>query len=93
MIDALTYPFSPSRFTFSLPIPPPVAHWLGTSVQPARARSWITSRFSAFCRSAAVVKLNEHTMTLKVADQVRMDFDRSALGRIVPAQGDKDSGS
>jgi hypothetical protein len=32
-------------------------------------------------------------MTLKVADQVRMDFDRSALGRIVPAQGDKDSGS
>ena len=40
-----------------------------------------------------VVGLNEHTMTLKVADQVRMDFDRSALGRIVPAQGDKDSGS
>jgi preprotein translocase subunit YajC len=40
-----------------------------------------------------VVGLNEHTMTLKVADQVKMDFDRSALGRIVPAQGDKDSGS
>jgi preprotein translocase subunit YajC len=40
-----------------------------------------------------VVGLSEHTMTLKVADQVRMDFDRSALGRIVPAQGDKESGS
>src|SRR4029453_9457662 len=40
-----------------------------------------------------VVGLNENTMTLKVADQVRMDFDLSALGRIVPAQGDKDSGS
>ena len=39
-----------------------------------------------------VVGLNEHTMTLKVADQVKMDFDRSALGRIVPAQGDKESG-
>src|SRR5262247_1804672 len=32
-----------------------------------------------------VVNLGEHTMTLKVADQVRVDFDRSALGRIVPA--------
>jgi preprotein translocase subunit YajC len=40
-----------------------------------------------------VVGLSEHVMTLKVADQVRMDFDRSALGRIVPPQGDKDSGS
>ena len=40
-----------------------------------------------------VVGLTENMMTLKVADQVRMDFDRSALGRIVPAQGDKESGS
>ena len=40
-----------------------------------------------------VVGLNEQTMTLKVADQVRVDFDRSALGRIVPAQGEKESGS
>ncbi len=40
-----------------------------------------------------VVSLGETTMTLKVADQVRVDFDRSALGRIVPAQGDKDSGT
>jgi len=40
-----------------------------------------------------VVGLGEHTMTLKVADQVRLDFDRAALGRIVPAQGDKESGS
>ena len=40
-----------------------------------------------------VVGLGEHTMTLKVADQVKLDFDRTALGRIVPAQGDKESGS
>ena len=40
-----------------------------------------------------VVGLSEHTMTLKVADQVKVDFDRSALARIVPAQGEKDSGS
>jgi preprotein translocase subunit YajC len=38
-----------------------------------------------------VVGLGEHTMTLRVADQVRLDFDRSALGRIMPAQGEKDS--
>jgi preprotein translocase subunit YajC len=40
-----------------------------------------------------VVGLNEQTMTLKVADQVRLDFDRSALGRILTASGDKESGS
>ena len=38
-----------------------------------------------------VVGLSETTMTLKVADQVKMDFDRSALGRIVPVQGSKES--
>jgi hypothetical protein len=32
-------------------------------------------------------------MTLKVADQVRLDFDRSALGRILTASGDRESGS
>lgn len=40
-----------------------------------------------------VVGLGEHTMTLRVADQIKLDFDRSALGRIVPAQGEKESGS
>jgi len=39
-----------------------------------------------------VVGLNDQTMTLKVADQVRLDFDRSALGRIVTPSGDRDSG-
>lgn len=39
-----------------------------------------------------VVGLSEQTMTLKVADSVRLDFDRSALGRIVNAS-DKESGS
>ncbi|HEV8439443.1 MAG TPA: preprotein translocase subunit YajC [Methylomirabilota bacterium] len=38
-----------------------------------------------------VVGLNEHTMTLKVADQVRLDFDRTALGRIL-TPADKESG-
>ena len=35
-----------------------------------------------------VVKLTEHGVTLKVADQVRLEFDRSAIGRIVPASGE-----
>ncbi len=40
-----------------------------------------------------VVGLNEHTVTLKVADQVKLDFDRASIGRIVPAGGDKESAS
>jgi preprotein translocase subunit YajC len=40
-----------------------------------------------------VVGLTEQTMTVRVADQVRLDFDRSALGRVVPAPGDKEAGS
>jgi len=40
-----------------------------------------------------VVGLNEQVMTLRVADQVRIDFDRSSLGRIVTAPGQKESGS
>jgi preprotein translocase subunit YajC len=39
-----------------------------------------------------VVGLTEQMMTLKVADQVRLDFDRSALGRIVTPPGEKESG-
>jgi len=35
-----------------------------------------------------VVKLSEHGVTLKVADQVRLEFDRSAIGRIVPTSGE-----
>jgi len=35
-----------------------------------------------------VVKLTEHGVTLKVADQVRLEFDRTAIGRIVPASGE-----
>ena len=35
-----------------------------------------------------VVKISEHSVTLKVADQVRLEFDRSAIGRIVPAGGE-----
>jgi preprotein translocase subunit YajC len=38
-----------------------------------------------------VVGLSEHTVTLKVADQVKLDFERAAIGRIVPAGGDKES--
>ncbi|MGH7315917.1 MAG: preprotein translocase subunit YajC [Candidatus Rokuibacteriota bacterium] len=38
-----------------------------------------------------VVGLSEHTVTLKVADQVRLDFERSAIGRIVPVASDKES--
>jgi preprotein translocase subunit YajC len=40
-----------------------------------------------------VVGLNENTMTLRVADQVKLDFDRTALGRVISATGAKDAGS
>ena len=40
-----------------------------------------------------VVKLSDHGVTVKVADQVRLEFDRSAIGRIVPAQGEGGSSS
>jgi len=40
-----------------------------------------------------VVGLSENTVTLKVADSVRLDFDRSAVGRIVTAPDDKDPGA
>jgi len=36
-----------------------------------------------------VVGVNEHTVMLKVSDQVKLEFDRSAIGRIV-AQGEKE---
>ena len=32
-----------------------------------------------------VTGINEHTVTLRVADQVKLEFDRSAVGRIVTA--------
>ena len=38
-----------------------------------------------------VAGVTEHTVTLRVADQVRLEFDRTALGRIVEGQGDKDA--
>lgn len=38
-----------------------------------------------------VVGLSENTVTLKVAEQVKLEFERSAIGRIVPAAGEKES--
>jgi preprotein translocase subunit YajC len=38
-----------------------------------------------------VVGLNDQIVTLKVADQVRLDFDRSALGRVVIRPGEKET--
>jgi preprotein translocase subunit YajC len=40
-----------------------------------------------------VVGLGEHTVTLRVADQVKCEFDRSAIGRVVAVTGggDKDA--
>jgi preprotein translocase subunit YajC len=37
-----------------------------------------------------VAGIDEHTITLRVGDQVKLTFDRSAVGRIVPAAGDKE---
>lgn len=41
---------------------------------------------------ATVVGLNEHTVILRVADQVKLEFDRASIGRVVAATGgDKDA--
>src|SRR5262245_55325620 len=38
-----------------------------------------------------VVALGEHTVTLRVADQVKLEFDRTAVGRVVGGPGEKDA--
>jgi preprotein translocase subunit YajC len=38
-----------------------------------------------------VVGIGEHTVTIRVADQVKVEFDRSAIGRVVGATGEKDA--
>jgi preprotein translocase subunit YajC len=38
-----------------------------------------------------ITSLNEHTVVLRVADQVKIEFDRSAIGRVVAGQGEKDA--
>jgi preprotein translocase subunit YajC len=38
-----------------------------------------------------IVGLNEHTVVLKIADQVRVEVDRGAIGRVVTATSDKES--
>jgi preprotein translocase subunit YajC len=38
-----------------------------------------------------VMGLNEHTVTLRVADQVKLEFDRSAVGRIVETPSERDA--
>ena len=38
-----------------------------------------------------VLGLGEHTVTLRVADQVKLELDRSAIGRVVELQGEKDA--
>jgi preprotein translocase subunit YajC len=41
---------------------------------------------------ATVVGLGEHTVTLRVADQVKCEYDRASIGRIVTVGGgDKDA--
>ena len=38
-----------------------------------------------------IVGLNEQTVVLRIADQVRVEVDRAALGRVVATQTDKES--
>jgi|SRR6266436_2205484 preprotein translocase subunit YajC len=38
-----------------------------------------------------VLNLNEHTVTLRVADQVKLEFDRGSIGRIAEGQGERDA--
>jgi preprotein translocase subunit YajC len=38
-----------------------------------------------------VVGLGDHTVTLRVTDQVKLEFDRSAVGRVLEVSSDKDA--
>ncbi|MBI4637528.1 MAG: preprotein translocase subunit YajC [Candidatus Rokubacteria bacterium] len=38
-----------------------------------------------------VTGLGERTVLLRVADQVKLEFDRTAIGRILETQGDRDA--
>lgn len=38
-----------------------------------------------------VLGVNDHTVTLRVDNQVKLEFDRSAIGRIVEGQGERDA--
>jgi preprotein translocase subunit YajC len=38
-----------------------------------------------------VTGLDDTTVTLRVADQVKITFDRAAIGRVVEGQGEKDA--
>lgn len=39
-----------------------------------------------------VTRVTEHTITLRVADQVKLEFDRAAVGRVLAGgQGDRDA--
>ena len=41
--------------------------------------------------SATVASLDEHRVVLRVADQVRLEFDRASIGRVLEAQGEKNA--
>jgi preprotein translocase subunit YajC len=38
-----------------------------------------------------VTGLNDHTIVLRVADQVKLEFDRTAIGRVLAEAPDKDA--
>ena len=38
-----------------------------------------------------VTNLSDKTVTLRVTDQVKLEFERSAVARVVEVQGDKDA--
>jgi preprotein translocase subunit YajC len=38
-----------------------------------------------------ILGLTEQTVVLRVADQVKLEFDRSAIGRILEGSGDRDA--
>jgi preprotein translocase subunit YajC len=38
-----------------------------------------------------ITGLTEHTVTLRVADQVKLEFDRAAIGRLVVEGSEKDA--
>ncbi|HXH83068.1 MAG TPA: preprotein translocase subunit YajC [Candidatus Tectomicrobia bacterium] len=38
-----------------------------------------------------IIRLSEHTVTLRVGEQVRLEFDRAAIARVTESQSEKDA--
>ena len=66
-------------------------NWLLVTLAASMLVACSSSSGPARTVGGTVTGLSEHTVTLRVADQVKLEFDRSAIGRVTAGQGEKDA--